>query len=140
RVELDRSNGKFRSWLIQSAKNFFCNDWKTVVVQRDRLVPIHFTTDDGDDELLPLPAAEPDATALDRAWATLLIRRAFQKLREENSAPEKVARYRELLPFLTRRPEPASFPPIAAKLGLEEATLRQALHRLRERFGALLRD
>lgn len=141
RVEFDPDKGRFRTWLIKCARNFFTNDWKRpkpIWIPFDAPLPDNPDATIGD--LIPLPADKSEDSVLDRAWAFFLIRRSFQRLREENSTPEKVGRYCELLPYLSRRPEPASLPPIAARLGIAETALRQSLSRLRKHFAEILRE
>jgi len=49
-------------------------------------------------------------------------------------------RFRRLEPFLTGRPDGPSYREIGADLGMAEGAVKGAVHRMRRRFGRLLRE
>ena len=76
----------------------------------------------------------------DRSWALTLLSRVVDRLRREYDDAGRSDRFEELLAILTR--DPASDPQaeIARRLGTTEGNVRVAVHRLRRRYGLLLRE
>jgi RNA polymerase sigma-70 factor (ECF subfamily) len=75
----------------------------------------------------------------DRSWALTLLGRVFDQLRREYDDAGRAAVFEELRTVLTRGPESGSHATIAERLGISEGAVRVAVHRLRRRYGALLR-
>jgi hypothetical protein len=69
----------------------------------------------------------------------LLLDRALQRLRVECELAGKTAEANALLPFLTDTGELPPYRAVAASLDLTEGAVKVAVHRLRQRFGAMLR-
>jgi RNA polymerase sigma-70 factor (ECF subfamily) len=72
----------------------------------------------------------------ERRWALTLLERAMERLRAESASPSHFDRLRR---FLTGDPG-ASYRQVAEECGMNEGALKVAVHRLRRRFGDLLRD
>jgi RNA polymerase sigma-70 factor (ECF subfamily) len=73
----------------------------------------------------------------EQVWAMTLLERALTKLRTEaGSSPQ----FDTLRAFLTENSVGPSYRELAATLGTTEGALRVAVHRLRRRFGFLLRQ
>jgi RNA polymerase sigma factor (sigma-70 family) len=75
-----------------------------------------------------------------RSWALTLLDRALDRLRREYDDAGWLATFEELQAVLTRAPEGDSYATIAARLGTTEGAIRVAAHRLRRRYGRLLRQ
>ena len=75
----------------------------------------------------------------DRKWAAITLDRALQRLRVECELAGKTAEANALLPFLTDTGELPPYRAVAASLDLTEGAVKVAVHRLRQRFGAMLR-
>jgi RNA polymerase sigma-70 factor (ECF subfamily) len=76
----------------------------------------------------------------DRAWALTLLGRVVDRLRREYDDAGRVATFEELLAVLTRGPGSDAYTAIARRLGTSEGNIRVAVHRLRSRYGLLLRE
>jgi RNA polymerase sigma factor (sigma-70 family) len=76
----------------------------------------------------------------DRSWALTLLDRVLGRLRREYDAAGWLATFEELQAVLTRLPENDSYATIAGRLGTSEGAVRVAAHRLRRRYGKLLRQ
>lgn len=90
-------------------------------------------------------ALEPahDMTAeriFDRTWAMTLLDRVIERLRSEYDEAGRSARFEELIAVLTRNPESDPYAELARRLGTTEGNIRVAVHRLRRRYGLLLRE
>jgi RNA polymerase sigma-70 factor (ECF subfamily) len=87
------------------------------------------------------PADEMTAERIfDRTWALTLLGRVVDRLRREYEDAGRSTRFEELIVVLTRDPESGPYAEIARRLGTTEGNVRVAVHRLRRRYGVLLRE
>ena len=87
-------------------------------------------------------AAPEDMTpekVFEARWAATLIDTALQRLRAEMEAEAKGRAFDTLQPFLLGGKE-TSYQEAADALGMSLGALKTAIHRLRSRYGALLRE
>ena len=77
--------------------------------------------------------------AFERRWALALLDQVFQQLQQECASAGKATLFAELRPFLTNESD-ESCPEVAARLQIPKATLKVLIHRLRRRYGQLLRE
>jgi RNA polymerase sigma-70 factor (ECF subfamily) len=78
-------------------------------------------------------------TVFDRKWAALSLDRALRALRAEYQASGRGPLAEVLMPYLTEHGERLSYRDAAEKLEMSEGAARVAVHRLRRRFGQILR-
>ena len=76
----------------------------------------------------------------DRTWALTLLGRVVERLRGKYDDAGRAAKFAELIAVLTRDPGSGSYAEVADRLGTTEGNVRVAVHRLRVRFGRLLRE
>jgi RNA polymerase sigma-70 factor (ECF subfamily) len=76
----------------------------------------------------------------DRTWALTLLDRVVERLRGEYDDAGRAAKFEELITLLTRDPGTGAYSDIAERLGTTEGNVRVAVHRLRRRYGLLLRE
>jgi RNA polymerase sigma factor (sigma-70 family) len=76
----------------------------------------------------------------ERRWARAMLTRAIGRLREETRASADEDRLLRLVPFLTGETPHPTYAQVAAELGSSESAVKSAVHRMRKRFGKLLRD
>ncbi len=76
----------------------------------------------------------------DQTWALTLLGRVFDQLRSEYDAAGRAAIFDELRLVLTGASQPDSYATIALRLATSEGAVRVAVHRLRGRYGILLRQ
>lgn len=139
----DRNRGKFRSFLLASLKHFLANE-------RDRAAALKRG---GGRPLISidLPAAERryahepthDLTPekiFERRWALELLDQVLARLREESIRTAKANVFDRLKVFLAGEKTDASYAQLATELSMTEAAVKVAVHRLRRRYRALLRD
>jgi RNA polymerase sigma-70 factor (ECF subfamily) len=136
----DPCKGKFRSFLLASLTKFLANEsdkrqaWK----RGGRLQIISFDQAGALESSLRERGMEVAPEKLfDRQWAALLVDRVLARLKEGYAKDDKAELFLKLEPGLTGEPKPGwlSDP----DLGLSEPAMRVALHRLRRKFGELLR-
>jgi RNA polymerase sigma factor (sigma-70 family) len=76
----------------------------------------------------------------DRTWALTLLRRVVERLRREYDDAGRADKFEQLIGVLTRDPGSEPYVEIANRLGISEGNIRVAVHRLRRRYGTLLRE
>ncbi|AGA27055.1 RNA polymerase sigma factor [Singulisphaera acidiphila] len=76
----------------------------------------------------------------DRTWALTLLGRVVDRLRREYDDSGRSDKFEVLITVLTRDPASCPYPEIARRLGTTEGNIRVAVHRLRRRYGLLLRE
>jgi RNA polymerase sigma-70 factor (ECF subfamily) len=132
--------GRFRNFLLTSLDNFLHNqhDRATAAKRggRHQIVPL----DEAEEILARQPAggAAP-GDSFDRHWALTLVRHVMEHLHAEFTGRGRAAVCDALQPYLTGEPAAGDYARIAAGLGMEPGALKVALHRMRQRFGELLR-
>jgi RNA polymerase sigma factor (sigma-70 family) len=140
---LSRENGRFRAFLLASLKHFLANE-------RDRAGRIkrggnitHFSLDwqsaDTQFQIADSAQLAPDK-AFDREWALALLEKVLARLGEEAAAEGKAERFERMKPYLTMGKGEIPFATAAAELSMDESSVRVAVHRLRKRYRALLRE
>ncbi len=141
--DADPARGRFRSFLLASLKHFLSNERdKASAVKRGgraTIVPLEIETAEGMYRLEP-PDAETPEKVFERRWALTLLQRTLARLRDEFTAGGRREMFARLEGYLTGERETVPYAQLAAELGMTEGAVKVAVHRLRRRFGALLRD
>ena len=141
--DIDRSKGRFRSFLLASFQHWMINDWKHASREKrgGGSAPLSFDWQSAESGL-KLEAADersPDRI-YDREWAVALLDKVLRDLealaREEGGAEQ----FERLKPCLTADSGRIGYAALAAGLGMSEGALRVAVHRLRKRYRHLLTD
>ena len=135
--------GKFRSFLLVCLKNFLANEREHARAHRRGGGRPAITLDRADAEtrysLEPADRLTPEAV-FERRWVFAVLERTIAELRREYSTREKLGLFEELQGFLPCGQGNASRAELAAKRGVSVGAIDVAVHRLRQRFGALLRE
>ena len=137
-----REKGRLRSYLLVSLKNFLAKARRReLAVKRGEgqaLVPL--------DELLARERAdlEPADTLsadriYERRWALTLLEQVLTRLESEYRSAGNAKLFERLNEFLSDEAG-RSQAEVAAELGMTENAVKQAFHRLRQRYRQLLRD
>ena len=142
---LERVNaqkGRFRAFLLASLKHFQANEWDRAnrVKRGSGIVPLSLDWQDADSryQIEPVDHLSPDKL-YDRAWALLLLERVILRLQNESVLEDKAKLFERLKPFLTLGKGAIPYAQAAGELGMSEATVRVAVHRLRRRYREVLR-
>ena len=135
---VDRSQGRFRAFLLASLKRYMANDWQRAHRQkRGGFVP-HLSIDWRDAEsglgAEPADTRSPDLL-YDRDWAMALL----EKVLGDMSRAEPGLEFDRWKPFLSVSSTKVVYADIAARFGLSEGAARVAVHRLRKRYRHCLR-
>lgn len=139
----DPSRGRFRSFLLASLKHFLANerDRAGTIKRGGRtiVVPLEIENAEGRYTLEP-PVDETPETIYQRRWALTLLERTLARLSREFGAAGKGALFGRLEGYLTGERETLPYAELASELGMSEGAVKVMVHRLRRRFGALLRE
>ena len=138
-----KEKGRLRSYLLTSLKNFLTNERnRALAIKRgegQRLIPL--------DEFNERERAgfEPADTSTaeqiyERRWALALLDQVLIRLGDEYRAAGNVILFERLKALLTDESDRPSQAQIADELGMTENAVKQAFHRLRERYRQLLRE
>jgi RNA polymerase sigma-70 factor (ECF subfamily) len=140
---LAAERGKFRAFLLASLKHFLANEWDRSQRQKRGGGAEHLSLNwqDADERfhLDPPAPANPEAS-FDREWALALLERVVDRLRDESAAEGKSALFEQAKGFLMVGEATIAYAQAAENLGMDEGAVRVAVHRLRKRYRALLRD
>jgi RNA polymerase sigma-70 factor (ECF subfamily) len=140
---VDRQKGKFRTFLLGALANFLNNERdKAQTLKRGgkcQIVSLDETAAEDRYRREPVESAAPEKL-FDRRWATSLLEHVLDRLKREYSAEGKAELFAKLEPCLTGDASRGFHDECAAALGMNPGAVRTALHRLRQRFGQLLRD
>ena len=140
----DKEKGRLRTFLLGSLQNFLCNEYdRSRRLKRGgghRIVSI--------DEHLPEAEASmmdtahlSDSRGYDLAWASNIVKRAWQHLQDAFEAEGKAESLEVLRPFVDGSGRtPPNQEEAAERLGVPVATLRTWLWRLRQRYREALRS
>jgi len=134
--------GRFRSFLLASVKNFAANERsRSRALKRgggERLIRLDVR--DADTAADPhLADHDTPERVFEVRWALTLLRRVQERLDREMEGSPGFERYRHLKPFI-RGDASATYREVAAELGLTESNVKVTVHRLRGRFGRILRE
>lgn len=139
----DRNKGKFRTFLLTTLNNFLANDWgKQMALKRGggrQIISLDETVAEGRYREEPSAALTPEKL-FERRWAFSLLEQALVRLKEEQVNAGKAGLFEKLEPGLTAAFPADWFAECARELEMSENALRVALHRMRRRFGELVRE
>lgn len=140
--DVDRSKGKFRSFLLASLKHFLANEWDKAQAQKrgggQVLIPLDAHSAETRYSLEPVNETTPDKI-YERRWALTLLEEVLKYLREEYTADGKAKIFDELKDVLTGESDSAPYAEIGRRLGMTEGAVKVAVHRMRHRYRAILR-
>jgi RNA polymerase sigma factor (sigma-70 family) len=139
---LASERGRFRAFLLAALKHFLANEWDKSQRQKRGGGAPHLSLDwqsaDTQFQVAASNQQSPDE-AFDREWAMALLSKVIDRLGAECNAEGKSAQFKALKPFLTAGKGEGSYAEAARALAMEETAVRVAVHRLRKRYGQLLR-
>lgn len=136
----DRDRGRFRTFLLSSLRNFLVNEHARATSKKRFPGAPLVSLEAGEDGFLaidPVDDQTPDEIFQQR-WAETVVRLALKKLEDEQERLGQRQRFELLSPWLLAdkgRP----YHEIAAVLDSTVSAVKVSVHRLRKRFGELLR-
>jgi RNA polymerase sigma factor (sigma-70 family) len=135
--------GRFRTFLLTSVSNFLANEWDRGRAQKrgGGQVALSLDTAATEDRLRfePVDRLTPEAV-FERQWVLAVLARSLDVLRDEQTGPGARDRFEQLKSYLTGDGAGSGYETTARELGMTEPAVRVAVHRLRKRFCAVLRE
>lgn len=139
----DPARGRFRSFLLSAVKHFLANEWdKAKTLKRgggEVLVPIRAGDDTTGLGVEPAGGESPER-AYDRQWALSVLDAVLDRMQREHAEAGKEAVFEALKGTLTTGRREVSYATLGAQLGLSEGAVKVVVHRLRQRYRAVLRE
>ncbi len=135
-----RERGRFRSFLLGAFNHHLADlhDRERAAKRGgDRVVRLDTAAWEAS---APASAERAPDAAFDRAWAVALLGRVLERLRVEHEAAGRREWFETLAPCLAGRTSEGPQADVAARLGMSEAAVRVAVHRLRKRYRDVLRE
>lgn len=134
--------GRFRSFLLTALNHYLANQWdRTRARKRGGGKAALSLDDEVAEDRYRLESADLTTPEIlyERRWAQTLLEQAIESLRIEYTRAEKGGVFEELRGFLAD-PKAASRAEIAARHGIGLNAVDVAIHRLRRRYGELVRE
>jgi RNA polymerase sigma-70 factor (ECF subfamily) len=138
----DRQRGKFRAFLLTSLKHFLTNEWHRAHAAKSGAHAMHISFDGTEAERLYRLEPAPDLTAeslYELSWAMSLLERVRARVRQEYVAEGRAERFDAAEQFLPGYQTEMTYTEAARQLGTPEGTLKSDVHRVKRRYGELLR-
>ena len=134
--------GKFRWFLLTAFRNFLANEWDRAHAEKRGGHARFITLDQAAAEGRYLQELGQDLTAenvYERTWALTVIEGVRARLKQEYVTAGKAQRFEVVDQFLPGEDGEITQAEAAARLGLSASGVRAEVHRLRRRYGELLR-
>jgi RNA polymerase sigma-70 factor (ECF subfamily) len=140
----DRQRGKFRSFLLTALRHFLIHEWEkgNAAKRGGGLAPLSWDEQTAEDlyQHEPTTLGTTPERVYDRSWALRVFEQGLERLRQEANEQGKGAQFDQLKSYLTREPEPGDYAAVGAGLSLSPNAVAVAVHRLRQRYTAMVRQ
>ena len=135
--------GRFRAFLLTSFKHFLSKERdRTRALKRGGgqvPVPIDVREEEARHHDGPIDNLNPEAL-FERRWALTILERAMARLGQELQQAGRGAEFEQLEGCLTGGEPRVRYQDVAERLGTTEGAVKKMVHRLRRRYGHLLRE
>lgn len=142
-LQADESKGRFRSFLLTVLTRYLATELERKGALKRGGGAERIELDAADAEaryaIEPRDTVTPEVL-FERQWADALLERVLDRLRVEFDGTGKGGRFEVLKGFLLSPAREVSYAEVAAKLGMTEAGVTSGIFRLRQRYGAVLRE
>jgi RNA polymerase sigma-70 factor (ECF subfamily) len=138
----DRHKGKFRTFLLATLDYFLAREWNRAHRQKRGGQFVFISLDQQKpEERYRLEPADSDTTEKKflREWALAVLKQTMEALERECEADGKGDFFREVGNLLSGEREGGAYARISQRLAMTEGAVRVGVHRLRQRYGELLR-
>lgn len=137
---IDRSKGRFRSFLLAALEHFLSHerDKSNAIKKGGGTPPLSLDAADAETryQIEPADPVTPELV-FERRWGLTVMERTMERLRAEYL--DQPGRFEQLKSCLTGD-NPGRYAEIGMALGMSETAVKAAVHRLRQRYGHLLRE
>jgi RNA polymerase sigma-70 factor (ECF subfamily) len=141
--DFDPSLGRFRVFLQASVKNFLSKERDKARASKrggdTTTFSLNASEVEGRYRYEPVDRLTPEEI-FERRWALTLLERVMEKLKQELSDAGRGEEFEKLKGFLTGDGPKVPYRQVALELRTTEEAVKTSVHRLRQRFGTLLRQ
>jgi DNA-directed RNA polymerase specialized sigma24 family protein len=135
--------GRFRAFLLTSFRHFVSKerDHARALKRGGGHAPLSIDAAEAEGRYAeqPLDALDPEAL-FERRWALTILERAMARLRQEFAGAGRKAEFEQLETYLTGSEPRVQYQGAAERLGTTEGAIKKMVHRLRRRYGQVLRE
>jgi RNA polymerase sigma factor (sigma-70 family) len=138
----DPEKGRFRSFLLASLNHFLSDEWDKARAQKrgaGKIVSLDTESAETWLRQQPVENLTPEK-AFELRWAITLLEQVYQRLEEEHQQQGRPELFAALRGALAGPGNSAPYAELAVRLNLSEGAVKVAVHRLRQRYRALLRE
>jgi RNA polymerase sigma-70 factor (ECF subfamily) len=139
----DPDRGRFRTFLLTAVSRFLANEQ-----DKDRALKrgggqrvLSFDAQDAEGRYLLEPSSDLTPEKIfEQQWAHQVLAVVLEKLQAEFDGGGRAGRFEAMKAYLLGDRGAVSYAETAARLGLSESAVKSGIHRLRQRYGDLLRE
>ena len=132
---------RFRAYLLTALKNFMTGDWRKRTAARRGGLLTTLTLDDAEiqyqKDLSDKCTAE---TLFERRWVESLLKCALNRLKSEYTHANKTELFDAVHGYLVAGSDQIPQSEIATRLDMSTAAVAMSVHRLRKRYGQIIRE
>lgn len=133
----DQDRGRFRSFLLTMFKRFLSKEYEraNALKRGGGTFVASLDVDSAESLYMREPADEQTPERIyERRWALMLLERALSAVEADYNAKDKAELFQALRPYLGGSGGAPMYSEVAASLGMTEAAVKVAVHRLRQRY------
>ncbi|MHB1155879.1 MAG: RNA polymerase sigma factor [Phycisphaerales bacterium] len=141
-IHVEQSKGKFRTFLLTCLQYFLSNERNKQQAQKrgGGRSPVPLENAEAEHRYIHEPMDELTPERLfERRWALTVLEQTLDHLRQEYIDRGKTAMFDVLKPALVADPRGAGYRQLAEQLNQTEGSIKTHIHRMRLRYGELLR-
>lgn len=138
----DPDRGRFRSYLLTALDHFLANEYRKGQAVKRGGGAKHVAIDvaNAESRIGVQPATNMTAEdEFEKRWAVVMLSTVYERLQDEQTDASRQNLFAELRDFLPGNAD-VPYAVVAEKLKMSEGAVKVAIHRLRKRFGQLLRN
>jgi len=142
--DVAREKGRFRTFLLSCLKNYLRDQHEKRTARKrggcQEVQSLDQTGEDGHPIHLPADSGPAPDREYDRAWAQAVLANAVRRLATECASQGNEDLFRALEPSIFCDETASPYREVGVALGMSEAAVKTAAHRLRTRLKGLIRD
>lgn len=139
---VDRTRGKFRTYLLGAVKHFLANQRDRVAAAKrsagEKLTSLHGP--DGTAIEVVDPQGFPPDAFFDHAWAVAVVEQGVRQLQSEAEGHGEPARFAVMRNWLIASEDGGGMELAAQSLSMSANAFKVAVHRLRKRFRQIIKE
>ena len=140
---VEPSLGRFRAFLKVSVKHFLSKerDKASALKRGGQTTILSFDAEDAEARYRHEPVEElTPEDVFERRWAITLLEHVFDELQQEFAQADKEDEFEKFKGFLVGEEPKIPYRQAAEELGTSVSAVKASVHRLRQRFGKMLRE